>query len=119
VLPGGPKSGLGARIRVLMHVGAAFLGGTIEVVEWAQDKYIAWTSITGLDQRGRWIIHPAGKNRSRVTLRIYYWLEGGIPGALAERLASFVVRRNLRRSLLNLKREIETARHPRKARAAS
>ena len=47
-------TGLGARYRMLMRVGSAEVGGLIEVVEWDPPRELAWTSVTGVDQRGRW-----------------------------------------------------------------
>ena len=53
--PVGPaRDGLGARYRMLLRVGAAEVGGLIEVVEWSAPTDFAWTSVTGVDQRGRW-----------------------------------------------------------------
>ena len=51
--PVGPaRDGLGARYRMLLRVGAAEVGGLIEVVEWSAPTDFAWTSVTGVDQRG-------------------------------------------------------------------
>ena len=46
----------GARRAVpgLFRVGAAEIGGLIEVVEWDEGRDLAWTSVLGIDQRGRW-----------------------------------------------------------------
>ena len=51
---GGPRAGLGARYRMLMRVGSAEVGGLIEVVEFDAERDLAWHSVTGIDQRGRW-----------------------------------------------------------------
>ena len=51
---GGPRTGLGARYRMLMRVGSAEVGGLIEVVEFDAERDLAWNSVTGIDQRGRW-----------------------------------------------------------------
>ena len=47
-------AGLGARYRMLFRVGSAEVGGLIEIVEWDPPCELAWTSVTGVDQRGRW-----------------------------------------------------------------
>ena len=47
-------TGLGARYRMLMRVGSAEIGGLVEVVEHDEPRELAWTSVTGIDQRGRW-----------------------------------------------------------------
>ena len=123
---GDQRSGLGARYRMLMHVGAAEVGGLIEIIEHSEHRDIAWTSITGLDQRGRWRLREKGRNRTRVELRLQYGVAGAGPlGYLAERFAAPQVRAHLRRSLQQLKRRVEheqlrtQAAKRREARAAS
>ena len=54
-------SGMGARYRMLMRIGAAEVGGLFEVVEYDEPRDMAWNNITGLDQRGR------GRRRERST----------------------------------------------------
>src|SRR5204862_4384419 len=51
---GDKPTGLGARYRMLLRVGSAEVGGLIEIVEWTEPSDLAWTSLLGLDQRGRW-----------------------------------------------------------------
>src|ERR1700736_6384543 len=60
---GDGEPGLGARYRVLFRIGAAEIGGLIEMVEWDEPREIAWTSVLGLDQRGRWRLRelPGGR----------------------------------------------------------
>ena len=82
-------SGLGARYRMLFRIGAAEVGGLIEVVEFEEPLEFAWTSITGLDQRGRWRLREAPGGRTRVELRLAYGIAGaGISGWLAEHIAA-------------------------------
>ena len=45
---------LGARYRMLLRVGSAEVGGLIEIVEDKPERDLAWNSVTGVDQRGRW-----------------------------------------------------------------
>ena len=52
-------TGLGARYRMLLRVGSAEVGGLIEVVEWDEPCELAWTSVTGIDQRGRFRLRRA------------------------------------------------------------
>ena len=109
--------GLGARYRTLMRVGSAEVGGLVETVEYAEPYDMAWTSVTGIDQRGRWRLRPSGPNRTRVELRLSYGVAGaGITGWIAEQVAAPSVRGNLRRSLLELRRQVEHERA--RARAA-
>jgi uncharacterized membrane protein len=110
--------GLGARYRTLMRVGSAEVGGLVETVEYDEPWDMAWTSVTGIDQRGRWRLRPNGPNRTRVELRLSYSVAGsGIAGWIAEHVAAPTVRGNLRRSLLELRRQVEHERA--RARAAA
>jgi uncharacterized membrane protein len=109
VAGGAPASGLGARYRTLVRVGAAEVGGLVEVVEWTPERELAWHSVTGVDQRGRWRLRPAERpGITRVELRIAYGVAGsGIPGWIAERMSAPTVSRHLQRTLRQLKREVE------------
>jgi uncharacterized membrane protein len=101
-------TGVGARYRVLFRVGAAEVGGLIEVVEWEQPCELAWTSVLGIDQRGRWRLRRLPDGRTNVELRMAYGVAGsGLWGWLAEHLAAPTVSGHLRRSLHQLKRLIE------------
>ena len=103
-----PPTGLGARYRMLFRVGSAEVGGLVEVVEWEEPFDFAWTSVTGLDQRGRWRLRKAGRGRTRVEIRLAYGVAGsGLSGWLAERMAAPTVRGHLRRSLQQLRRLVE------------
>jgi uncharacterized membrane protein len=101
-------TGLGARYRMLFRIGSAEVGGLIELVEWEEPRELAWTSVTGLDQRGRWRLRQTPDGRTRVEIRLAYGVAGsGIPGWIAERLAAPRVAGHLRRSLEQLRRVIE------------
>jgi uncharacterized membrane protein len=110
---GEQAGGLGARYRMLMHVGSAEVGGLVEVVEHEAERDMAWVSVVGIDQRGRWRLRPARGSGSRapatrVELRLSYGVAGaGLFGWLAEQVAAPIVRGNLRRSLQQLKRQVE------------
>jgi hypothetical protein len=87
---GGQASGLGARYRMLMHVGSAEVGGLVEVVEHDPGRDMAWVSVVGIE------------------LRLSYGVAGsGVFGWLAEHVAAPTVRAHLRRSLQQLKRQVE------------
>ena len=103
------EPGYGARYQMRMRVGSADVGGLIEVVEWEPPGDMAWTSITGIDQRGRWRLRETPEGGTRVTLRLSYDAPGGLLGALSDRLSAPMVRQNLERSLKNLRRELEGA----------
>jgi uncharacterized membrane protein len=100
--------GLGARYRMLMRVGSAEVGGLIEVVEWDEERDLAWTSVTGIDQRGRWRLRSLDGGRTHVEVRLAYGVAGsGLLGWLAEQVGAPTVRGHLRRSLQQLKRQVE------------
>jgi uncharacterized membrane protein len=105
---GDRRDGLGARYRMLLRVGAAEVGGLIEVVEWAPGAELAWVSVTGIDQRGRWRLRERRPARTSVELRFAFGVAGaGLSGWLGERVAAPTVRGHLRRSLQALKRQVE------------
>jgi uncharacterized membrane protein len=108
---GEQASGLGARYRMLMHVGSAEVGGLVEVVEHDPGCDMAWVSVVGIDQRGRWRLRErrgAGPTRTHVELRLSYGVAGaGVFGWVAEHVAARTVRGHLRRSLVQLKRQVE------------
>ena len=105
---GDQRSGCGARYRMLMHVGSAETGGLVEVVEHVENRDLAWTSVLGLDQRARWRLREPAPDRTRVELRLSYGVAGsGIFGWVAEQVAAPTVRGHLRRSLQQLKRQVE------------
>ncbi len=109
--------GLGARYRMLMRVGSAEVGGLIELVEYDPPAELAWTAVTGMDQRGRWRLRSLGDARTRVELRLTYGIpNSGLGGWLAEHASAPMVGGNLRRSLRQLER---TLRHEQLREAAA
>jgi uncharacterized membrane protein len=107
-IAGDMHTGLGARYRMLIRVGAAEVGGLIEIVEWLPEGDMAWSSVTGVDQRGRWRLRETGDGRTKVTFRFAYGVAGGgITGLIAERVAAPSLSRRFRQSLVNLKQTVE------------
>ncbi len=105
---GDQRQGLGARYRMLIRVGSAEVGGLIEVVEWQPERELAWSSVMGVDQRGRWRLRETPDGGTRVELRYAYGVAGaGIPGWIAELVASPSLGGSLRKSLQQLKRQVE------------
>lgn len=105
---GDKPTGLGARYQTLLRVGAAEVGGLIEVVEWVEPSEVAWTSVTGVDQRGRWRLRERPEDCTRVELRLAYGVAGaGLIGWVAERVAAPTVSGHVRRTLRQLKRLVE------------
>jgi uncharacterized membrane protein len=104
---GNKRVGLGARYRMLLRVGSAEVGGLIEVVEFVKGADLAWTSITGIDQRGRWRLRTHADG-TRVELRWQYGVAGGgLFGWLSEQVGAPIVRGNIKRTLEQLKRAVE------------
>jgi uncharacterized membrane protein len=105
---GEKPNGLGARYRILIRVGAAEVGGLIEMVEWNEPFDIAWHSVTGVDHRGRWRIREQGVGRSKIEFRFAYGLVGGgIAGWVTELAAAPSIRSQMRQTLQQLKRQVE------------
>jgi uncharacterized membrane protein len=105
---GEKPNGLGARYRILVRVGAAEVGGLIEMVEWSEPFDIAWHSVTGVDHRGRWRIRDQGGGRSRIEFRFAYGVVGGgIAGLITELASAPTMRRHMKRTLAQLRRQVE------------
>lgn len=102
-------TGVGARYRVLMRLGSADVGGLIELVEWQPRAELAWTSVSGVDMRGRFRLRGRDEDRrTHVELRLAYGIAGaGLTGWLAEQVAAPTVRRYLRQTLAELARQVE------------
>jgi uncharacterized membrane protein len=105
---GETRTGLGARYRMLIRAGSAEVGGLIEIVEFKEPCDMAWSSVMGVDQRGRWRLRELRDGRTRVELRYAYGVAGsGITGRIAELVAAPTLGSHLRRSLAQLKRQVE------------
>ena len=103
--------GLGARYRILLHVGSADVGGLIEVVEWTPEGDMAWSSVTGIDQRGRWRLRDSADGGTRITFRFAYGVAGGgVWGLISERVAGRWLRDRFKGTLQNVKRTLELGR---------
>ncbi|MGZ4298951.1 MAG: SRPBCC family protein [Solirubrobacteraceae bacterium] len=107
-IEGEARVGLGARYRMLLRVGSAEIGGLIEIVEWDPPKELAWTSITGVDQRGRWRLRSVAGERTTAEIRLVAGVAGsGLSGWLAERIAQPIVASHLRTTVAQLRRLVE------------
>jgi uncharacterized protein YndB with AHSA1/START domain len=107
-IEGEERIGLGARYRMLLRVGSAEVGGLIEIVEWDPPRELAWTSITGVDQRGRWRLRSVAAGRTSAEIRLVAGVAGsGIPGWIAERIAQPIVSSHLRNTVAQLTRLVE------------
>lgn len=100
--------GLGTRYRMLMRIRSAEVGGTVEVVEWDLHRDLAWTSVTGVDQRGRLRLRERVPGRTHVELRFAGGVAGGgLGGWIAEQVAQPAIAANLRASVVLLKQHVE------------
>jgi fatty-acyl-CoA synthase len=99
---GEQRIGLGARYRVLMTVGSAEVGGLVEVVEFDEPWEMAWTSVLGIEQRGRWRLSPRDDGGTDVTLRLAYQAPGGALAGLADLLAAPTIKANVAETLRRL-----------------
>ena len=110
-IEGEKRIGRGARYRMLLRVGSAEVGGLIEIVEFDPPKELAWTSITGVDQRGRWRLRSIAPGRTHAEIRLAAGVPGaGVSGWIAERLAQPIVSSHLRNTVAQLTRLVENER---------
>jgi uncharacterized membrane protein len=106
-VPGDPTTGLRARFRISIEAVSIDLGGVVEVIEHDPPHELAWTSITGIDHRGRWILR-ARDGETETTLRLSYQVPGGILALVASQLGKSIIRRDARQSLAALKDLVES-----------
>jgi len=104
---GAKRKGLGARYKTRIRLGSAEVGSYVEVVEWERPGDMAWASITGLEQRGRFIIRDAGAGQTKVSLRLSYQAPGGVLALMADFVSSRLMKPVLRDALEELKVQVE------------
>jgi hypothetical protein len=64
--------------------------------------------VTGVDHRGRWRIRQHGSGRCKIEFRFAYGVVGGgIAGLVTQFAAAPAMRRQMRRTLGQLKRQVE------------
>ncbi|MGZ4233137.1 MAG: AMP-binding protein [Solirubrobacteraceae bacterium] len=108
-LDGSPSEGSGARYWLHLEVGAAEVGSLIEILEYEPQSTLSWTTIRGLEQRGRWQLRDRADGSTEVTLHVNYQAAGGIAALVTDEISSLVIRRYLRDSLGALSRQLGTA----------
>jgi acyl-CoA synthetase (AMP-forming)/AMP-acid ligase II/uncharacterized membrane protein len=101
------EPGVGARYEMRVRVGSASVGGLVEIVEYDPPGDIVWTSITGVEQRGRLRLRARGETGCRLSMRVSYGAPGPLWGTLAELLSVPQINGSVKRSLENLKCEAE------------
>jgi acyl-CoA synthetase (AMP-forming)/AMP-acid ligase II/uncharacterized membrane protein len=105
--PDEAEVGVGARYEMRVRVGSASVGGLVEIVEYDPPGDIVWTSITGVEQRGRLRLRSRGETGCRLSMRVSYGAPGPLWGTLAELLSVPQINGSVKRSLENLKCEAE------------
>ena len=102
-LDGDEEPGVGSRYEMRVAVGSADVGGEVEIIEYDSCADIVWTSVTGIEQRGRVRLRAEGERRTRLTMRISYGAPGALLGTLAELLSAPQVSAHVKRGLQNVK----------------
>jgi uncharacterized membrane protein len=100
-------AGVGARYIVHWKIGSVPVGGLIEVVEFDDNRDVAWVGITGVTLRGRIRLRDGGEGETKVTFRMSYQAPGGIFGYIADRIAVRQVGRTLAETLKRLRAVVE------------
>ena len=98
--------GKDAEFDVVMKAGPANLGSIVHITGWTENKTIAWKSIEGFKQTGKWAFTKKG-DTTEATFDMDYELGGGIAGKLLAKAADPVVRMNLESSVTALKEQTE------------
>jgi len=94
------------RFATVVRAGPAPVRGEVEVEFWPESSTVVWQSTKGTHHLGRWLISPTDTG-SKVTLRIFYHLDGGVASRLAEWVFARTVRQHIGDALLRLRRSIE------------
>jgi fatty-acyl-CoA synthase len=108
----GREPGVGARYDMHAQVGSASVGGLVEIVEYDSLCDISWTSVTGVDQRGRLRVRSEPDDRTRLTMRMSYGAPGALLGTLAELVSVRQVSASVTHSLRNVRYEAEGRQRP-------
>jgi uncharacterized membrane protein len=102
-------AGVGARYTVHWKIGSVPVGGLIELVEFDDNRDLAWVGITGITLRGRIRLRDGADGRTKVTFRLSYQAPGGIFGYIADRIAARQVGGTVAETLKRLKKLVESS----------
>jgi uncharacterized membrane protein len=102
-------AGVGARYMVHWKIGSVPVGGLVEVVEFDDQRDLAWVGITGISLRGRIRLRDGKEGQTKVTFRLSYQAPGGIWGYIADRVAVRQVGRTTAGTLKRLKAIAESS----------
>jgi uncharacterized membrane protein len=98
--------GKDAEFEVVMKAGPKDLGSVVHITAWTENKTIAWKSVDGFKQTGKWAFTKKG-DKTHVVFDMEYDLGGGIAGKMLGKVAEPVVRGNLEQSVNELKAQTE------------
>ena len=98
--------GKGAKFAVGMKAGPTKLSSVVDINAWTENKTIAWSSLDGFKQTGKWSFKAKG-DQTDVTFDMDYEFGGGIAGRMLGKAAEPIVRSNLEASVRNLKSQTE------------
>jgi uncharacterized membrane protein len=101
--------GKGAEFEVVMKAGPANLRSIVRISAWTENRTIAWRSVDGFRQSGRWGFGRHG-DRTEVILDLEYEFGGGIAGRMLSRVAEPAFRHNLEQSVIALTQLVERLR---------
>lgn len=110
--------GKNAEFEVVMKAGPANLRSVVRITTWTENRTIAWRSIEGFQQRGRWAFSHRD-DHAEVTLDMEYEFGGGIAGRMLGKAAEPAVRHNLEQSVNALKEQTERLRPSAPARTSA
>ena len=99
---------VGSRYDVRMQVGAAQLGAVIEITELVTGCELAWTSLSGVDHRGRFTVRDGPEaGTARLRFRLAVAVPGGLVGVVAGRAARSIVQANADATVRAVRRRVE------------
>ena len=98
--------GIGAEFAVGMKAGPKVLESTIHFTEWKENHAMAWESVSGLQQTGRWAFRKRGE-KTEATFTMEYELGGGIAGKVLAKAVEPVIQMNIESSVKELKKQVE------------
>jgi ribosome-associated toxin RatA of RatAB toxin-antitoxin module len=98
--------GKDAEFEVVMRAGPKDLRSVVHITSWTENKLIAWKSVEGFKQTGKWAFSQRG-DHTEVTFTMDYEFGGGIAGRMVGKVAETPVRWNLEASVEALKAQTE------------
>lgn len=104
---GEQDQGLGALFDGTFQVKPVKLLSTIKVIEWEQDRVIAFESVKGFRNWSTWRFEPIGPTETKIDVTFSYEMPGGLAGKAMGRVLEPIVAMSVRHSDEALRREIE------------